>query len=70
MTDKVPITVKIDSHILERMRNMAYASPELSISKFVQESLAICIDVLEEKNGGPWPERPEGIRLKCGRRVE
>lgn len=70
MTDKVPICVKVDSNVVERMRNMAYASPELSISKFVQESLALCMEALEEKNGGPWPERPEGQKLKCGRRVD
>ena len=70
MISKVPITVKIDSQLLDRMRNMAYASPSSSISLFVQESLLLCMNAIEEERGGPFPARPCGIKLKCGRRVE
>lgn len=61
------LTVKIDSKLLERIRNAVAATPQLSVSHFVHESLSLCIDAFEEKNGGPFPQR-QG-KLTTGPRV-
>jgi hypothetical protein len=65
---KVSITVRLPHHLVERIRNACYATPGLSFVDFVDESLTICMDTLEEQNGGPFDQRAR--ELIRGRRIQ
>lgn len=48
---------RIDPELIERMRNIVYWTPGLSLADLIEQSLEICITSLEEQRGSPFPER-------------
>ncbi len=54
---KSHITVAVAAEVVERLRNAAYWTPGLTITSVLEECVAIAVDELERKNGGPYEKR-------------
>ena len=61
---KKAFCVSIDDKLIERMRNLVYWTPGISLNRLVEESLDLCITQLEEQRGGPFPERAGKLERK------
>lgn len=62
---KERLTVKLPIEVIERVRNVVYWSPDLTLAALTEMALAAYIDALEAKRGEPFPQR-QG-ELKVGR---
>lgn len=58
------ICFRLDEKLIEKMRNLAYWTPGLSLNRLAEESLGLCITTLEEKRGAPFPEREGKLERK------
>lgn len=61
---KKTFCVSIDEKLIERMRNLVYWTPGISLNRLVEESLELCLTALEEKRGGAFPEREGKLERK------
>lgn len=64
---KQSVTVRLSTDLLERMRNLVYWTPGLTMNSLVEESLEESIKNLEEKKGASFPQRTK--QLQPGRKI-
>ncbi len=64
-TEKVSFT--IDCELSNRLRNIVYWSPEMTMCSLIEVAVEEMINKLEEENGKPYPDR--NGKLKKGRKL-
>lgn len=60
------ISMRIEEDLINRMRNIVYWTDAKSLNWLMEQSLQICIEALEEENGGRFEQRKR--ELKPGKR--
>ncbi len=63
---KKPFTIRLKPDLVERMRNIVYWTPSLTLNELAEQSLEVCVKTLEEEKGG-FPAREGDV--KKGKRV-
>jgi len=62
---KSRLTVQIDGHVLDRLRNAVYWTPGLTMTGLVEHCISEAVKGLERRRGSEFPERSHP--LKAGR---
>ncbi len=62
---KERLTVHIPINLIDRVKNVVYWTPGLTLARLAEEALAIRVEKLEKERGGAYPPRRE--ELKGGR---
>lgn len=65
---KQPLTVRLDVDVLDRIRNVVYWTPGLTMNSFLEEAVMDLLKATEEKKGGAFPRRDR--QLQAGRKIE
>lgn len=63
---KQRITIHLPIDLIERVKNVVYWEPGLTLTGFAQEAFEHAVAQLEEKRGSSYPDRKERL-LKGGR---
>lgn len=51
------LTVHLDHHLINRVKNAAYWNPRLTIAKIAERGIRQVIEEVERENGGPYEQR-------------
>lgn len=54
---KEKLTIHLDEHLANRVRNAAYWNPRLTIARIAERGIRRIIDEVEKENGGSYPQR-------------
>lgn len=65
---KERITIHLPIDLINRIKNVVYWEPGMTLTAFAQEAFEQALQMQEEKRGEPYPERKERL-LKSGRPV-
>ena len=60
------ITIRIDEEIIDKVKDIVYWEPGMSMSDLFEQSIKVMIKELQDKHGKKYEKRPKNI--KCGRR--
>ena len=67
-TNKTRITVEIEKELSEKIKNIVYYEPSLTMKSFIQTAVEKQIEIYEEVHNGNLPKRPNR-KLKPGRPI-
>lgn len=56
------ISMRIEEDLINRMRNIVYWTDAKSLNWLMEQSLCICIEALEEENGGKFEQRKRELK--------
>jgi hypothetical protein len=68
-TEKQRITLHLQGHLVERIKNAVFFEPGLTISCFAEAAFMDALHKLEKKRGEPYPVRNQR-KLKAGRPIK
>lgn len=66
---KQRMTIHISSDIIEKVKNVVYWEPGLTLAGFAQEALAAAVEQLEQERGAVFPDR-KTHNLRAGRPIK
>lgn len=56
------IGVRISEDLINKLRNIVYWTDAKSLNWLMEQSLQICVEGLEEANGGPFEQRKRELK--------
>ncbi len=59
---KIKCCVRIEEDILEKIKDIAYEA-RIPVTKIMNDGLRICVEGLEDHNGGAYPRRPQNLHV-------
>jgi hypothetical protein len=57
------ITLQLSAELIERLRNVVYWTPGLTLTAVVTEALRRCVEERETEHGGAYPKREQQLRI-------
>jgi hypothetical protein len=57
------ITLQLSAELIERLRNVVYWTPGLTLTAIVTEALRRCVEEREAEHGGAYPKREQQLRI-------
>ena len=57
------LTLQLSAELIERLRNVVYWTPGLTLTAIVAEALRRCVEERETKHGGAFPKREQQLRI-------
>ena len=62
---KERLTVHLPPDLINRIKNVVYWTPGMTLASFAEEFMEVAVDKIEKKRGKPFPQRSQ--ELKGGR---
>ena len=59
---KERLTVHLPVHLIERVKNVVYWTPGLTLAGLAEEAFAETVAAMEKKRGEPYPPRKENLK--------
>ncbi|PYQ49443.1 MAG: hypothetical protein DMF59_13600 [Acidobacteria bacterium] len=57
------ITLQLSAELVERLRNIVYWTPGITLTAIVTEALRRCVEERETEHGGAFPKRAQQLRI-------